>query len=110
MPTKQQKIQLGKMSLSAQAHSKGQRVSNGSSSLKECIELLNTATKIAPAPLDSGVGKKSPDPLQNAHLLIAQEGRWDLSLKAVTFIRILGIQLEPACHHSFHPESESPLR
>ena len=26
----------------------------GSSSLKECIELLNTTTKIAPAPLDSG--------------------------------------------------------
>ena len=36
----------------------------GSSSLKECIDLLNTTTKIAPAPLDSGVGKKSPDPLQ----------------------------------------------
>ena len=26
--------------------------------------MLNTTTKIAPAPLDSGVGKKSPDPLQ----------------------------------------------
>ena len=35
----------------------------GSSSLKECIELLNTTTKIAPAPLDSGVGK-SADPQQ----------------------------------------------
>ena len=33
----------------------------GSSSLKECIELLNTTTKIAPAPLDSGVGN-SADP------------------------------------------------
>ena len=33
----------------------------GSSSLKECIELLNTTTKSAPAPLDSGVGK-SADP------------------------------------------------
>ena len=28
----------------------------GSSSLKECIELLNTTSKIAPAPLDSGIG------------------------------------------------------
>ena len=35
----------------------------GSSSLKECIELLNTTTKIAPAPLDSGVGN-SADPQQ----------------------------------------------
>ena len=31
----------------------------GSSSLKECIELLDTTTNIAPAPLDSGVGQKS---------------------------------------------------
>ena len=36
----------------------------GSSLLKECIELLNITTKIAFAPLDSGVGKKSPDSLQ----------------------------------------------
>ena len=36
----------------------------GSSSLKECIELLNTTTNIAPAPLDSGVGQKSTDPAQ----------------------------------------------
>ena len=35
----------------------------GSSSLKECIELLNTTTNIAPAPPDSGVGK-STDPQQ----------------------------------------------
>ena len=34
----------------------------GSSSLKECIELLNTTSKIAPAPLDSGVGQKSTEP------------------------------------------------
>ena len=34
----------------------------GSSSLKECIELLNTTSRIAPAPLDSGVGQKSTDP------------------------------------------------
>ena len=39
----------------------------GSSSLKECIELLNTTTKIAPAPLDSGVGN-SADPQQSAIL------------------------------------------
>ena len=41
-----------------------QKIGYGSSSLKECIELLNTTTEIAPAPLDSGVGKKSTDPLQ----------------------------------------------
>ena len=35
----------------------------GSSSLKECIELLDTTTKIAPAPLDSGIGN-SADPQQ----------------------------------------------
>ena len=31
----------------------------GSSSLKECIELLTTTTRIAPAPLDSGDGQKA---------------------------------------------------
>ena len=36
----------------------------GSSSLKECIELLNAAVESAPAPLDSGVGHKSTDPPQ----------------------------------------------
>ena len=36
----------------------------GSSSLKECIELLDTTPTIAPAPLDSGVGQKSTDPSQ----------------------------------------------
>ena len=36
----------------------------GSSSLKECIELLNTTSRIAPAPLDSGVGQKSTEPSQ----------------------------------------------
>ena len=34
----------------------------GSSSLKECIELLNTTSRIAPAPLDSGVGQKDATP------------------------------------------------
>ena len=34
----------------------------GSSSLKECIELLNTTSHIAPAPLDSGVGKSADPP------------------------------------------------
>ena len=36
----------------------------GSSSLKECIELLNATSNHAPAPLDSGVGQKSTDPSQ----------------------------------------------
>ena len=36
----------------------------GSSSLKECIELLNTTTRIAPAPLDSGDGQKAAAPPQ----------------------------------------------
>ena len=34
----------------------------GSSSLKECIELLNTTTRIAPAPLDSGDGQNPAAP------------------------------------------------
>ena len=38
----------------------------GSSSLRECIELLNTTSRIAPAPLDSGVGD-SADPPQFPH-------------------------------------------
>ena len=36
----------------------------GSSSLKECIELLNATSNYAPAPLDSGVGQKPTDPSQ----------------------------------------------
>ena len=36
----------------------------GSSSLKECIELLNATSNHAPAPLDSGVGQISTDPPQ----------------------------------------------
>ena len=36
----------------------------GSSSLKECIELLSTTSRVTPAPLDSGVGD-SADPPQN---------------------------------------------
>ena len=34
----------------------------GSSSLKECIELLNATSNNTPAPLDSGVGQKPTDP------------------------------------------------
>ena len=34
----------------------------GSSSLKECIELLDTTNRIAPAPLDSGVGDSADPP------------------------------------------------
>ena len=33
---------------------------------EECIELLNATANSAPAPLDSGVGQKSTDPLQSA--------------------------------------------
>ena len=36
----------------------------GSSSLKECIELLNATSNHTPAPLDSGVGQESIDPPQ----------------------------------------------
>ena len=36
----------------------------GSSSLKECIELLNATVCNSPAPLDSGVGRKTTDPPQ----------------------------------------------
>ena len=39
----------------------------GSSSLKECIELLTTTTRIAPAPLDSGDGQKAAAPPQKPH-------------------------------------------
>ena len=37
----------------------------GSSSLKECIELLNTTSRIAPAPLDSGIGQNAAVPSHN---------------------------------------------
>ena len=46
-----------------QQRSMGFQRGYGSSSLKECIELLNAAVESAPAPYDSGVGKKSTDPL-----------------------------------------------
>ena len=36
----------------------------GSSSLKECIELLSATSNHTPAPLDSGVGQISTDPPQ----------------------------------------------
>ena len=36
----------------------------GSSSLKECIELLNATVRNSPAPLDSGVGQKTTVPSQ----------------------------------------------
>ena len=38
----------------------------GSSSLKECIELLNATSNYTPAPLDSGVGRDITDPPQSA--------------------------------------------
>ena len=34
----------------------------GSSSLKECIELLSATSSHAPAPLDSGISQKTTDP------------------------------------------------
>ena len=34
----------------------------GSSSLKECIELLNTTSRVTPAPLDSGIGDSAVPP------------------------------------------------
>ena len=40
----------------------------GSSSLKECIELLNTTSRIAPAPLDSGVGNSADPPHTHASI------------------------------------------
>ena len=51
----------------------------GSSSLKECIELLNTTTKIAPAPLDSGVGK-SADPQHRDGTMDIDCLRWYIAL------------------------------
>ena len=36
----------------------------GSSSLKECTELLNATVRNSPAPLDSGVGRKTTVPSQ----------------------------------------------
>ena len=47
-----------------QQRSMGFQGGYGSSSLKECIELLNAAVESAPAPLDSGVGHKPTDPPQ----------------------------------------------
>ena len=49
---------------SPQQRSMGLQGGYGSSSLKECIELLNATITTAPAPLDSGVGQKSTDPPQ----------------------------------------------
>ena len=50
--------------VASQQKSMGFQGGYGSSSLKECIELLNAAVESAPAPLDSGVGHKSTDPPQ----------------------------------------------
>ena len=54
----------------------------GSSSLKECIELLNTTTNIAPAPRDSGVGQKSTDPAHCAPEFMAGRKMHDTTGKA----------------------------
>ena len=50
-----------------QQRSMGFQGGYGSSSLKECIELLNAAVESAPAPLDSGVSQNSTDPPQNSY-------------------------------------------
>ena len=50
--------------IASQQRSMGSQGGFGSSSLKECIELLNAAVESAPAPLDSGVGQKFTDPPQ----------------------------------------------
>ena len=52
-----------------QQRSMGFQRGYGSSSLKECIELLNAAVESTPAPLDSGVGRKSTDPPHFGHFL-----------------------------------------
>ena len=44
----------------------------GSSSLKECIELLNTTSRIAPAPLGSGVGSSADPP----HKMLGNEANF----------------------------------
>ena len=43
----------------------------GSSSLKECIELLSATNRVTPAPLDSGIGDSAGPPqfVQKAHAL-----------------------------------------
>ena len=46
----------------------------GSSSLKECIELLNTTSRIAPAPLDSGIGDSAGPP----HHIHQSGMRWEV--------------------------------
>ena len=61
----------------------------GSSSLKECIELLNTTSRIAPAPLDSGIGQNSADPPHALSSLVGVAGALPTRL----------IELERSCWH-----------
>ena len=69
---------------------------HGSSSLKECIELLNTTSRIAPAPLDSGDGQKDATPPQffmlsrpflktpkSVHLYNFESGKYKSKIKNV---------------------------
>ena len=46
----------------------------GSSSLKECIELLNATVRNSPAPLDSGVSLETTDPPQFSGLKMVEFG------------------------------------
>ena len=59
-PTRKEEVECN----APQQRSMGFQGGYGSSSLKECIELLNTTAKLTPAPLDSGVGQDSTDPPQ----------------------------------------------
>ena len=53
-----------------QQRSTGFQGGYGSSSLKECIELLNATSNYAPAPLDSGLGQNSTESPQDLELLL----------------------------------------
>ena len=71
----------------------------GSSSLKECIELLNTTPRIAPAPLDSGIGQKSTEPPQFS---IGDEGKDGNNLSSQTSP---GSPRRPSSRHPRPPDS-----
>ena len=63
----------------SQQRSTGFQGGYGSSSLKECIELLSATTRSTPAPLDSGVGQKSTDPSQNESPIARFESQFQIA-------------------------------
>ena len=69
----------------------------GSSSLKECIELLNTTSRIAPAPLDSGIGQNAAVP---SHQMLGNE-----ALVPFTEAEMLGNEALVAVEIAFERES-----